>query len=109
MDENQDRNGKAGVPGCLLKTPFQQSSIFIELDGGSGDVTVNGPQVPNKFLLLFALPNILFGINLDQQLAIPADEPAVQCWRQILSPHRTAIILVFDRIKGFTHIVEEVL
>src|SRR5256885_14248080 len=107
MNEDQNRDGNSRVPRCLLETVFQQSGIFIELHRGSCDFRINRAKVLDEFLLFFALPHIFFRIDLNEEFAMDSNETAAQRVWQIDSTHRTAVILVFDRVKGLTDIIEE--
>ena len=52
-----------------------------------------------NFSWLFALPHVVFGIDLQQKFSARADETVAQCRRQILDAQRRAVVLVLQRLK----------
>ena len=93
---------------------FEQSRVFVKLDGGVGD---NGmvrvfwiqrmTQFVDELLLVLPLPGVLARIHLQQILSSHAHKPIAQSRRQILRTHRPAVVLVAQRVESLPHVVEE--
>src|SRR6266516_165970 len=108
VNENQEHYRRQRIPGSLHVAVFQQRRVIIELNRGSRNVGIDGLQLLDEFVLFIALPYVLLGINLQQiEFARLAHETMSQRGRQIFSAQRTAIVLVFQRLKRFLNIFKQ--
>ena len=80
---------------------------MIELDRRAGHVGIDGLELVNKLLLVLTLPHVFLGINHEQILAGDADEAVPERLRQVLDPHRRAVVLVAQRVESVAHIVQQ--
>ena len=108
MDENEEHDRGQRVPGSLHVAVFQQRGVIIELDRGSRNVGIDRLQLLDEFLLFVASPYVILGINLQQiKLAGFAHESVSQRGRQIFGAQRTAVVLMFQRLKRLLNISKQ--
>src|SRR5216684_702304 len=107
MDENQDRDGDERIKRRLLEAVLQQGRVLKELDRRARNLRVDPPQVTDEFLLLLPVPNIFLRIDLQQVFPVHADKTVPQRFGQILGPQSITVVLILDRIEGFTHVLEQ--
>src|SRR5260370_14036932 len=109
MEENHDDSGAQGIPWGLLVADRGQGCVLIKLDRRAIDPVLRDdrPKLLDEGALIFALPDIMPGVNLQQILSGHADEAVAQRRRQVLRTQRTARILIFDGFESPTQIVEQ--
>src|SRR3974390_3562378 len=80
---------------------------MIELNRRAGDVGINRFHLLDKFPLVFALPNVLLGINHQQILAGNTDKAVAQRLGQVLNSEWSTIVLSLQGAKRVAYVVEK--
>ena len=93
MEKHHQCDGRERIPRRRDVTILEQRRVFQQLHGRAGDdrpIAVLRiqclPQGRHKFLLVVVLPDIFFGVDLQQKFSIYAHKPVAQGRWQIRNP-----------------------
>ena len=101
MQEDHDDDGGQRIPRRLLIAVFEQRGVLKTLQGravhlSAGTTDCNSLE---EFALIVMLPDVIFGIDLQQVFSGHANKAVAQRRRQILRTQRAAGILVLRAAK----------
>ena len=107
MEKHQNRNNDGCVNSRSFNILLKPGSIFIELHRRTRDVRVHRSEFPDKLLLLISLPNILLGINLQQEFARATDKEITQESGHVLRLQPLTVVLLSNEGDGFVQTAKQ--